>query len=387
MAQLSPRKLEYLELGEIGLVEKGELFDELVKKLTVTEASALVARIHERNAVTSKSRRFGLYPVQDWPAFERMKCMEASFWNANLIKFNQDRDDFLQFSAEKRKPLLMAFGFFAVGDGSVVCMLAFQMILAAQTMEQQAFYIVQMNNERVHAETYGKMIYSLVRNQKERDEIFEAVDRVESIKRMNAFIERSFMYSNEQRERYVNLAIAEYVMFIPLFCIIFWYRAYEPGKIKQVIFANEEIGKDEAAHGQNGADNYRSLPKSQRYTDEEIHHHMDEAVKLIECFAEELCEGITLPELTADNVKQYVKFVADDLLDRLGHSALYQVRNPFVWMQFTNFVPKTNFYEGDVGEYSHFNVNEVIGEARALCSDSDLSREVNAYQSVDDLKF
>src|SRR5665648_59822 len=144
MSALSPRKRDFLSLGEIGIVERSELFDELVQHLTVNELAGLVARAHEKKSTISKSRRFGLYPIEDWAAFERMKRLEASYWTANAIKFSQDRDDFLQFTPEERWPLLKTFGFFAIGDGSIASMLAFQMILTAPSVAKQFFYVVQL---------------------------------------------------------------------------------------------------------------------------------------------------------------------------------------------------------------------------------------------------
>ena len=373
---------------QVGPEEREKLIETLSGILTVHEAAALVAKIHERTTQVKKGKRFGIYPIEDWPAFERMKRLEAAFWTADEVTFTDDRNDFEQFTPEEQRPLLMAFGFFAVGDGSIASMLAYQMILVAPTFENQGFYVVQLANERVHGETYGKMIHTLVPDSKGREEIFDAVDNVQSIKKMNAFIERAFTYPKGKKEIYVSLAAAEYILFTPLFCIIFWYRNYKPGKLAEVLFSNELIAKDEAAHCQNGCENYRALPNSEKYTDKELHAYIDQICQLVFKFSDEVFSEISLAELTPANVKQYIKFVADDLLERLGHPAYYRVASPFVWMTFTNLVPKSNFYEKKVGEYARFNVTDSMTKAKQLSSStSESTPKSSPYVRARQVKF
>jgi ribonucleotide reductase beta subunit family protein with ferritin-like domain len=224
------------------------------------------------------------------------------------------------------------------------------------------------------------MIFSLLSDPVKRDEIFNAVENVKSIRDMNEFIEHAFTYPEGDKESHVSLAATEYLMFTPLFCIIFWYRAYKKGKIQQIIFSNEQIAKDECAHCENGCVNYRELPKSEKYIDEEVYQYIGKVVQLTSAFADEVLSKVNLTELTPENVKQYIRFVADDLLDRLDHPKYYNANNPFVWMTFTDLVPKTNFYEGTVGEYKRFNVQKAVQEAYELCNGITEEVKVNAYK-------
>ena len=200
-------------------MSREKYIDSIVDSLTAKEAAIVLARVHAKSSSLSKSKRLGLYPVDDWNAFTRTKRLEASYWQADEVIFTDDITDFNDFTEDEKRPLLMAFGFFAVGDGSIVNMLAYQMILLNDSLEKQGFYVVQLNNERVHAETYGKMIYTLVRSDREREKIFNAVDSIESIKGMNDYIGRTFMNPKETsfRNAYVCLAITEFLMFTPLF--------------------------------------------------------------------------------------------------------------------------------------------------------------------------
>ena len=54
-----------------------------------------------------------------------------------------------------------------------------------------------------------------------------------------------------------------------------------------------------------------------------------------------------------DLMKQYIEFVADRLLLMLGLDKVYNVNNPFDWMEMISIQGKTNFLEKRVAEYSN----------------------------------
>lgn len=345
--------------------------DQLENELTIHEAAALVARINAKNYAktnNTKAKRFGLYPIQDFGSFERQLRLEASYWDATETKFNKDLDSFNNLSKSEQKALLTAFAFFAVGDGTISSMLAYQMIVCAENFESQCYYVTQLNNEKVHGHVYSNMIQTLVSTQEERERIFNSVDNVQSIKEMNEFIEHSYTYPSGKKELYISLACAEYIFFTPLFCVIFWFRAYRPGQIEQVLLANELIAKDEAEHCRNGCEKYKELNSDEKYSDEEIHAFVDKVVQLVSNLAKYMFieQQIELPELTYENVCQYIRFIADDLLTSVKHKTYYNVRNPFTWMVYTQMQRKTNFYEGDVTEYKRFDVSEQMKFIRQL---------------------
>merc|ERR1712216_717501 len=55
--------------------------------------------------------------------------------------------------------------------------------------------------------------------------------------------------------------------------------------------------------------------------------------------------------MNADQMTQYIQFVADRLLTALGHPVLFHATNPFDWMELISLQGKTNFFEKRVGEY------------------------------------
>merc|ERR1712066_149059 len=71
-----------------------------------------------------------------------------------------------------------------------------------------------------------------------------------------------------------------------------------------------------------------------------------------------ICEALScdLIGMSAKLMTKYIEFVADRLLTALGHSKLFNVSNPFDWMELISLQGKTNFFEKRVGEYQKAGV-------------------------------
>ena len=54
-------------------------------------------------------------------------------------------------------------------------------------------------------------------------------------------------------------------------------------------------------------------------------------------------------------MQQYIEFVADRLSVQLGGDKIYDVRNPFDWMESISIETKANFFEILPSEYSLAN--------------------------------
>jgi len=65
---------------------------------------------------------------------------------------------------------------------------------------------------------------------------------------------------------------------------------------------------------------------------------------------------VNLIGMNAELMKQYIQFVADRLLVSLNCSKIYNVGNPFPWMEMISMQGKTNFFEKRVAEYQKSGV-------------------------------
>jgi ribonucleoside-diphosphate reductase subunit M2 len=78
----------------------------------------------------------------------------------------------------------------------------------------------------------------------------------------------------------------------------------------------------------------------------------------VEIEREFVCEALpcALVGMNGDLMSQYIEFVADRLLGELGCGKIYNVQNPFDWMELISLQGKTNFFEKRVGEYQKASV-------------------------------
>jgi hypothetical protein len=61
--------------------------------------------------------------------------------------------------------------------------------------------------------------------------------------------------------------------------------------------------------------------------------------------------------MNSDLMCQYIEFAADRLLVYLGNDKVYNVTDPFDFMDMISLQGKTNFFEKRVSDYSKANIN------------------------------
>merc|ERR1711964_423510 len=78
----------------------------------------------------------------------------------------------------------------------------------------------------------------------------------------------------------------------------------------------------------------------------------------VETEKEFICDALScdLLGMNRELITKYIEFVADRLLAALGHPKIYNVTNPFDWMDLISLQGKTNFFERRVGEYQKAGV-------------------------------
>ena len=118
----------------------------------------------------------------------------------------------------------------------------------------------------------------------------------------------------------------------------------------------EFIMRDESVHLAFGCDLINTIKKEnpEIWTAEfqsEIIELIRKSVKLEQQYALEACpEGIL--GIQAEQFCQYVEYIADRRLERIGLAKVYNVDNPFPWMsQSTDLSKEKNFFETRVTEY------------------------------------
>jgi ribonucleotide reductase beta subunit family protein with ferritin-like domain len=97
-----------------------------------------------------------------------------------------------------------------------------------------------------------------------------------------------------------------------------------------------------------------------------IHEIIKDAVEIETEF---ICDALPcrLIGMNSELMTQYIQFVADRLCLQLGYKKIYNVSNPFQFMDLISLESKTNFFERDVSDYAL--ANKDITDAFELSED------------------
>ncbi|MAR93953.1 MAG: hypothetical protein CMA45_02615 [Euryarchaeota archaeon] len=137
------------------------------------------------------------------------------------------------------------------------------------------------------------------------------------------------------------------------FCAIFWLK--KRGLMPGLTFSNELISRDEGLHCDFACLLHNKLIRGAG--ENVIHRIIAEAVEIETEFVTSALP-VELIGMNAGLMRQYIEFVADRLLVSLNSSKLYNVSNPFPWMEMISMQGKTNFFEKRVGEYQKSGVKD-----------------------------
>jgi ribonucleoside-diphosphate reductase beta chain len=296
--------------------------------------------------------RFVLFPIKHHGIWDLYKKAMASFWTAEEIDLYADLGDWEALNDQERHYISHILAFFSASDGIVNENLALRFYNDVQIPEARSFYGFQIAMENIHAETYGLLIDTYIKDEKQKDYLFHAIDNIPCIKKKADWALR-WIYSNDNfAERLVAFAAIEGIFFSGSFCSIFWLK--KRGLMPGLTFSNELISRDEGLHTDFACLLYRDYVED-KPSKERILELVMEAVELEQEFITEALP-VSLIGMNADMMKEYIKFVADRLLRSLGYEEHYGAKNPFDWMELISMQGKTNFFEKRVAEYQKAGV-------------------------------
>ena len=298
------------------------------------------------------SNRFVLFPIQHADIWEMYKKQEASIWTAEELDLSPDLMDWEnKLNDDERYFIKHVLAFFAASDGIVNENLAENFLSEVQYTEAKFFYGFQVMMENIHSETYSLLIDTYIKDTKEKNYLFNAIETFEPVKKKAEWALR-WIDNGSYAERLIAFAAVEGIFFSGSFCSIFWLK--KRGLMPGLTFSNELISRDEGLHCDFACLLYNhhlvnKLPK------EKVSGIIAEAVEIEKEFVTESLP-VRLIGMNADLMSQYIEFVADRLLGELGNEKIYNTSNPFDFMDMINLQGKTNFFEKRVGEYQKAGV-------------------------------
>lgn len=321
--------------------------------------------------LTPSNDRFVLFPIQHTGIWKMYKKAMASFWTAEEIDLYPDLEDWKNLNDQERHYISHILAFFSASDGIVNENLALRFYNDVQLPEARAFYGFQIAMENIHAETYGLLIDTYIKDAKQKSYLLNAISNIPCIKKKADWAMKWINGNESFAERLVAFAAIEGIFFSGSFCSIFWLK--KRGLMPGLTFSNELISRDEGLHTDFACMLYRDYIKD-KPAQSRINDLIVEAVEF-ECEFITEALPVSLIGMNAESMKEYVKFCADRLMRQLGYSDIYGAKNPFDWMELISMQGKTNFFERKVSEYQKAGVansaNESSGNNFAFATDAD----------------
>jgi ribonucleoside-diphosphate reductase beta chain len=298
-----------------------------------------------------ENNRLTTYPIMNHKIWEAYKMQQAAFWTAEEIDFSKDYSDFMKLNNNEQHFIKMILAFFSSSDTIVNLNLGERFSHDIKIREAMIAYDFQAMMENIHSEVYSLQIDTIVRDPVEKDMLFNAVREYSCIAKKAEWALKWIESNDSFAARLLAFAIVEGVFFSGAFCSIFWFkkRNLMPG----LCSSNELIARDEGMHLNFAVLLYNML--STKLNEEYVHDMFKDAINIE---IEFICDSLpcALIGMNSTLMTTYIKYVADRLLVDLGYNKIYNVTNPFDFMEGISIEGKTNFFELRPTQYQNASV-------------------------------
>lgn len=300
--------------------------------------------------------RFVIFPIEHQDIWDMYLDQKAAMWTVEEIDLSKDIEHWnKKLSDNERFFIKNILAFFAASDGIVNENLAINFTNEVQYPEARFFYGFQIMMENIHSHMYSLLIDTYIKDTKERNECFKAIEYMPPVKKKAEWA-LNWIESPSFIERLIAFVAVEGIFFSGSFCSIFYLksRGLMPGLCDSNVF----ISRDEAMHADFAIHliNNHIINKPSKEKIKEIFLSALEIEK--EFITESL--PVSLIGMNADLMKQYLEFVVDGLLSQLNCEKEFNSKNPFEFMNQIALKTKQNFFEGRSTEYKSADLSGAI---------------------------
>lgn len=303
---------------------------------------------------------FDLNKIKYQWAYNLWKVMLANTWFPEEVGMAQDKRDYVSGLTEQEK----------LGYDRALAQLIFMDSLQTNNLidnvnpyitspELNLILVRQAYEEALHSQSYDVMVQAISDN---TDEIYEMWRKDTELRNKNDYIADVYMdlaknptETNLLKAFFAN-QILEGIYFYSGFS--FFYTLAKSGKMLASANMIRFIQRDEVTHLLLFSNLINSVRKerSDLFTpslEEEVIEMFRKAVDLEANWGDYITQGQILG-LTSDIIRQYIEYLADERLGRVGFSKLYNAKHPIKWVdRFSSFnEQKSNFFESKVTNYS-----------------------------------
>jgi len=301
------------------------------------------------------SKNYTLFPINNkylnvWNLYKKALSV---FWTVEEIDLTKDKNDWEKLNENEQYFIKNILAFFAGSDGIVNENIQNRFINEIDDQEVKCFYGFQEAMENIHSETYSLLIDTYITDENEKTKLFNGIETIPCVKKK---AEWAIKWIEDKESnfntRLVAFACVEGIFFSGSFCAIFWLK--KRGLMPGLTFSNELISRDEGLHTEFAVELYHT--RTEHLSATTFYKIVKNAVEIEKEFITESLP-CNLIGMNSTLMKQYIEFVADRLSVQFGYNKIYNVENPFDFMDLISMRTKTNFFEKRVGEYGKAGVS------------------------------
>ena len=296
-------------------------------------------------------------------------------WTVEEIDFQSDLTDLKQKITPAEVHVIQRLvAFFATGDSIVSNNLVLNLYKHINSPEARLYLSRQLFEEAVHVQFYLTLLDNYVPDPDERAAAFAAVENIPSIakkadfcmKWMDSIQKLDELKTREDRRQFLlNLicfaSCIEGLFFFAAFAYVYYFRSR--GLLHGLAAGTNWVFREESCHLE-FAFEVVNVVRAQEpdlwdaELERQIQVMLREAVDAEAQFAEDLLAG-GVAGLSLREMREYLGYVADARLKRLGIEPVFGTKNPFAFMELQDVQELTNFFERRVSAYQSAVEGEV----------------------------
>lgn len=307
-----------------------------------------------------------LRPMRYPDFYERYRAAIRNTWTVEEVDLHSDVADLGRMTAQERHLINRLVAFFATGDSIVANNLVLNLYQHVNAPEARLYLSRQLFEEAVHVQFYLTLLDTYLPDPDERVKAFAAIEHIPSIRDKAEFCFRwidsigdlrSLENAGDRRRFLLNLicfaACIEGLFFYGAFAYVYWFRSR--GLLSGLATGTNWVFRDESMHMEFAFSVVDTVREEEpELFDEELGEQvgrmLEEAVAAELAFARDLC-GDGMPGMSAEQMRAYLEYVADQRLVRLGMPRRYGTENPFAFMELQDVQELANFFERRVSAY------------------------------------
>ncbi len=292
------------------------------------------------------------------------KTMLANTWFAEEVSMNDDKRDYLKLSVEEK-----------IGYDRALAQLIFMDSLQTNNLidnvnpfitspEINLCLVRQAYEEALHSHAYAVMVESISAH---TEEIYDMWRNDMQLKSKNDYIAQVYMElaKNPTEENILKALFANQILEGIYFYsgFSYFYTLARSGKMLGSAQMIRFIQRDEVTHlilFQNMINALRN-ERADLFTPQLINEVIEmfkKAVEIEASWGDYITQGKILG-LTSSLIEQYIQFLADSRLSKVGIAKVYGVQHPIKWVEsFSSFnEQRSNFFEARVSNYAKGSVS------------------------------